>query len=95
MQRYFSAIEDVRRFPWIEIEDKLTAFNTAGGWEGPNELLLTIGRRPRQLRAAWWWLGFLLLLGPIAIGRLDSVSVPIVILEPRWEASDRRADVPR
>ncbi len=46
--------------------------------------VLTIGRRPRQLRAAWWWLGFLLLLGPIAIGRLDSVSVPIVIVGLLW-----------
>jgi len=30
---------------WAEIEDKLSAFNTASGWEGPNELLLTAGRR--------------------------------------------------
>ena len=30
---------------WAEIEDKLSAFNTTSGWEGPNELLLTAGRR--------------------------------------------------
>ncbi len=30
---------------WAEIETKLNAFNTASGWEGPNELLLTVGRR--------------------------------------------------
>jgi hypothetical protein len=30
---------------WAEIEDKLSAFNTPSGWEGPNELLLTVGRR--------------------------------------------------
>ena len=30
---------------WAEIESKLSVFNTANGWEGPNELLLTIGRR--------------------------------------------------
>lgn len=30
---------------WAEIESKLNAFNTGGCWEGPNELLLTIGRR--------------------------------------------------
>lgn len=30
---------------WAEIESRLRAFNTADGWEGPNELLLTIGRR--------------------------------------------------
>jgi len=31
---------------WAEIEDKLSAFNTPDGWEGPNELLLTVGYRP-------------------------------------------------
>jgi SAM-dependent methyltransferase len=30
---------------WGEIEAKLSAFDTATGWEGPNELLLTVGRR--------------------------------------------------
>lgn len=30
---------------WAEIESKLSAFNTTDGWEGPNELLLTMGRR--------------------------------------------------
>jgi hypothetical protein len=30
---------------WEEIESKLSAFDTADGWEGPNELLLTMGRR--------------------------------------------------
>jgi SAM-dependent methyltransferase len=30
---------------WAEIEDHLAVFNTAGGWQGPNELLLTAGRR--------------------------------------------------
>ena len=35
-----------RSAAWAEIEAKLSAFNTPGGWEGPNELLLTVGRRP-------------------------------------------------
>jgi ubiquinone/menaquinone biosynthesis C-methylase UbiE len=30
---------------WAEIEDKLSAFNSPDGWAGPNELLLTAGRR--------------------------------------------------
>jgi hypothetical protein len=30
---------------WAEIEQRLSAFNTTTGWEGPNELLLTAGRR--------------------------------------------------
>lgn len=35
-----------RSAAWAEIESKLSAFDTPGGWEGPNELLLTVGRRP-------------------------------------------------
>lgn len=38
--------EPVRNAAWAEIESKLSAFNTSGNWEGPNELLLTVGRRP-------------------------------------------------
>jgi hypothetical protein len=30
---------------WEEMESRLAAFNKAGEWEGPNELLLTTGRR--------------------------------------------------
>jgi hypothetical protein len=30
---------------WAEIERSLTRFNTPDGWIGPNELLLTNGRR--------------------------------------------------
>ena len=29
---------------WAEMEQRLSVFNTASGWEGPNELLLTAGR---------------------------------------------------
>jgi SAM-dependent methyltransferase len=38
--------EAARDAAWAEIESKLCAFNTSGGWEGPNELLLTVGRHP-------------------------------------------------
>ena len=37
--------EDTRRRAWGEMEQKLRQFDTAGGWEGPNELLLTVGGR--------------------------------------------------
>jgi SAM-dependent methyltransferase len=38
--------ETARQAAWAEIENKLGAFNTpAGCWEGPNELLLTVGHR--------------------------------------------------
>lgn len=36
--------DSARAAAWAEIEDKLSVFNTAGGWEGPNELLLTAGK---------------------------------------------------
>jgi len=44
------------------------------------------GRRPGRAAAgaAWWWLGFLLLLGPVALARIDSVTVPLVILGLLW-----------
>jgi hypothetical protein len=28
----------------------------------------------------WWWIAFLLLLGPIALGRIDSITVPLAIV---------------
>lgn len=34
---------------WSEMRDQLMAFTTQAGWEGPNELLLTAGRRPKEL----------------------------------------------
>lgn len=33
-----------RQSAWDEIETRLHAFDTVAGWEGPNELLLTVGR---------------------------------------------------
>lgn len=30
--------------------------------------------------AAWWWLAFTLLLGPIALGRIDAIVVPFVVV---------------
>lgn len=41
-----SRLDKVRQqAAWAEIEDKLSAFNTSEGWEGPNDLLLTAGQR--------------------------------------------------
>lgn len=34
-------------------------------------------RQPHGHAAALWWLGFLTLLGPVAVGRLDSVVAPL------------------
>lgn len=36
---------DAANAAWAEMEQRLQVFNTAAGWEGPNELLLTAARR--------------------------------------------------
>jgi len=38
--------EAARDAAWADIKARLSMFDTAGGWEGPNELLLTVGCRP-------------------------------------------------
>jgi hypothetical protein len=38
------------------------------------------GARGKNLIAGWWWVLFLVVLGPISIGRIDSVTVPIAIV---------------
>ncbi|MBW8873186.1 MAG: DUF2029 domain-containing protein, partial [Leifsonia sp.] len=37
-------------------------------------------RDARVIRVGWWWLGFLTLLGPVAVGRIDSITVPFAIM---------------
>lgn len=48
-------------------------------------------RRLRNTGAAWWWLLFLALLGPIALGRIDAVTVPLAIAGMLWLGSRPRA----
>jgi hypothetical protein len=43
-------------------------------------VLVGFHRDPRLARVGWWWLAFLLLLGPVALGRIDSITVPIAIV---------------
>ncbi|MDQ1529766.1 MAG: hypothetical protein QOH77_1556 [Actinomycetota bacterium] len=38
------------------------------------------GTGSRSTTIGWWWIAFLLLLGPIAMGRIDSVTIPIAIV---------------
>lgn len=38
------------------------------------------GRSRTHIAIAWWWVAFLFLLGPIALGRIDSVTVPLAIV---------------
>ncbi|GAA1700723.1 hypothetical protein GCM10009792_21150 [Microcella alkalica] len=36
-------------------------------------------RRVRHVVACWWWMLFLAVLGPIALGRIDSITAPLAI----------------
>jgi hypothetical protein len=45
--------------------------------------------RTRRI-AAWWWVGFLALLGPIALGRIDAITVPLAITGLLWAAGRPR-----
>lgn len=53
-------------------------------------VLLGNGHSRPRLIAAWWWLAFLLLLGPIALARIDSITVPIAIVGLLWVAGRPR-----
>jgi hypothetical protein len=55
---------------------RLVRHGLAGGGDEPVPDDLP---RRRTLLGAWWWLAFLLLLGPIAMGRLDAVVAPVTI----------------
>lgn len=46
------------------------AFGFLTGW----------GRSRERIAVAWWWVAFLVLLGPIALGRIDSVTVPLAVI---------------
>jgi hypothetical protein len=46
------------------------AFAVLTGW----------GRSRVNIAVAWWWVAFLVLLGPIALGRVDSVTVPVALV---------------
>lgn len=42
--------------------------------------VLVHGGDRRRSIVGWWWIAFLLLLGPVALGRIDSITVPIAII---------------
>jgi hypothetical protein len=46
--------------------------------------LAVLMRRRNGLAGAWWWTAFLLLLGPVAMGRLDAVVAPLVVVALLW-----------
>ncbi|MCL1870220.1 MAG: glycosyltransferase 87 family protein [Promicromonosporaceae bacterium] len=41
---------------------------------------LLVRTPPRGRLAAWWWLAFLVALGPIWLGRLDGVAAPLILI---------------
>lgn len=43
-------------------------------------LVVLARARPRGVLAAWFWLAFLLALGPITFGRLDGVAAPLILV---------------
>ncbi|UPO78568.1 glycosyltransferase 87 family protein [Arthrobacter sp. Helios] len=44
-------------------------------------LAVLTGKRTRQrFAAAYWWMGITALLGPVAVGRVDGLTVPLVII---------------
>jgi Glycosyltransferase family 87 len=54
-------------------------------------ILLGTQRMSRTRRlAAWWWVGFLALLGPIALGRIDAITMPLAITGLLWAAGRPR-----
>ncbi|WP_404320248.1 glycosyltransferase 87 family protein [Arthrobacter luteolus] len=59
------------QFAWFLI---FTALNAAGF------AVLTAPRTRQRCVAAYWWLGITALLGPVAVGRIDGLTVPLVIM---------------
>lgn len=53
----------------------VTLLNAAGF-----AVLLGTRRSRRREIAAWWWLGFTALLGPIALARIDGVTAPVAVV---------------
>lgn len=43
-------------------------------------VIMAFGRDRRVAHVAWWWLGLLGLLGPVALGRIDSITAPVAIV---------------
>ncbi|WP_213813933.1 glycosyltransferase 87 family protein [Glaciihabitans sp. dw_435] len=38
------------------------------------------GRGRTTVALGWWWTAFLLFLGPVAVGRIDSITIPLAIV---------------
>ncbi|GAA1842024.1 glycosyltransferase 87 family protein [Microbacterium koreense] len=47
-------------------------------------LLVARGRSRARVRAAWYWLAFVLALGPVGIYRLDAITAPLAVAACLW-----------
>jgi len=43
-------------------------------------VVMAFGRDRRVAHVAWWWLGLLFALGPVAVGRIDAVTVAVAVV---------------
>ena len=43
-------------------------------------VVMVRARRYDAWHVGWWWIGFLIALGPVAVGRIDSITVPIAMI---------------
>ena len=57
----------------------VTGCNALAFW-----MLVGSGRSMGRTIAAWFWLGFIALLGPVGVYRIDAVTVPIAIAGCLW-----------
>ncbi|NUP73544.1 MAG: DUF2029 domain-containing protein [Sinomonas sp.] len=57
---------------WVLLTSALNgvALGVLSGW----------GKRPEGVRAAWWWLAFIAIMGSLGFARVDGVTAPIVLL---------------
>ncbi len=53
--------------------------------------IIGVEERARRAAVAWWWMLFLVLVGPIALGRIDAITVPVALVavmliadHPKW-----------
>lgn len=42
--------------------------------------IIGVQERARRAAIAWWWMLYLVLLGPITLGRIDAITVPVALV---------------
>ena len=90
---YWMGIDSVWVYPILAIAPMLAAFAFgpalyASTWLSMVMLLNAVAfatitgwvQSKRRAAVGWWWIAFLVMLGPIAIARVDSVSVPLAMV---------------